>query len=296
MSRTSKRYALIAGVLVLALVAGLGVWTVANRSTSTEDLAGATSRGRGGSVITITNDGPFLLRVKDQRSGAVTELPSCTSTTWEPKDPTRGWTGFKGPSVMSNADGSTITTPSSWYWAYSRNPRGGLDTTNFTEFPPNSGACTYTWAPTPVAGQTTDLILEITVCIPVRNYAKARTLDSNAEELVGCDKGKGDRYFGTQTSVIKARSSDGGAHAIYQDTSIAANSITDQLNQTTQTWTLEPGGNNYGLRANVTQLPHGAWRLGRGDISPFRYVINGFGASRCANHWLTTNDVIYQCK
>jgi len=278
-------------MLVLVLVAGLGAWTVANRSTSTDGLAGASSKGRGGSVITITNDGPFLLRVKDQRSGAVTELPSCTSTTWEPKDPTRGWTDYLGPRVMSNADGTTTTTPSSWFWAYSRNRLGALDKTNFNEYAPDSVKCTYRWAPTPVAGQTTDLILEITVCIPVRNYAY-----SYADELVGCDKGKGDRYFGTQTSVIKARSSDGGLHAIYQDDNIATHSITDQLNQTTQTWTLEPGGSRYGLRANVTQQPHGAWKLGRGDISPFRYVINGFGASFCANHWLTTNEVIYQCK
>ena len=296
MSRTSKRYALIAGVLVLALIAGLGAWTVANRSTSTDGLAGATSKGRGGSVITITNDGPFLLRVKDQRTGVVTEVPSCTNITVEPKDPTRGWKGYGSPSVMANADGSTTTRPSTWFWAYPRNSVSWkLDTANFTEYPADSVKCTNTWAPAPVAGRPTDLILEITVCIPVRNYASSHTYDSSAEELVGCDTGKGDRFFGTQTSVIKARSSDGGAHAIYQDDNIATHSLTDQLDQTTQTWTLEPGGSRYGLRANITQLPHGKWKLGKGDISPFRYTIDGFGASFCANHRLTTNEVIYQC-
>ena len=104
MSRTSKRNAWIAGVVALVVLLGLGAWTVASRSTSTDDLAGASSTGNFGSVVTVRNDGGYILQVTNQRTGGVWRLPSCTQDTQWPGNPNIAWDPVTNPAVVVPAN------------------------------------------------------------------------------------------------------------------------------------------------------------------------------------------------
>jgi len=241
---------LIAGVLVLAVLLGFGTWTVASRSTSTDDLAGASSNGRFGSTITIRNDGPYLLKVTDLKNGTGTvTLPSCTVDTYWPKNASQGW-------LASFQD---VTG------------RAGFNDTVADKEVANATTCTHTWTYSKKL-QTTDLELQVEVCMP-------RVKPAGADRgKTGCDPGGASSAgFGTQKAVFKARSSDLGVHAIWMGNSTIDNNFVGK----TETWDLDPGGFFYGMRANVVASAHEKYKVTRGDYSPFVYTINTFKTSRC---------------
>ncbi|CAB5005587.1 MAG: hypothetical protein F2881_04870 [Actinobacteria bacterium] len=218
MSRTSKRNAWIAGVVALVVLLGLGAWTVASRSTSTDDLAGASSTGNFGSVVTVRNDGGYILQVTNQRTGGVWRLPSCTQDTQWPGNPNIAWDPVTNPAVV---------------------------------VPANPTSCEQSWREV-TAGQTIDNKLLIEACIggTVASAGGAEGCKSGKSSPAF-----GLRELPIETSSsggVCGRLSCSAPHYI----SSGARVILNRVGVIGETWKFNPVGDE-GLQANVTNLGNG---------------------------------------
>lgn len=273
MSRSTKRNAVIAGLVALAVLLGVGAWTVASRSNAAADLAGASSTGNFGSVVTVRNDGGYILRVTNERTGGVWMLPSCTQDTQWPRDPNSAW----------NPDTNPV---------------------NIVKASPTD--CERTWREA-TAGQNVDVKLLIQACIG-GIIPPARGTTAITE---GCKSGKTEPTLGGTWSgpyglreLPITTSSSGGVcdrltcsapHYIASGARVILNRVGGGISET---WKFNPVGDE-GLQANVTNLGNG-WSRGNATKAPWQYRIDGFSdPKRPIGSRITvvnrTGGIIYVC-
>ena len=76
MDRTTKRNAFIAGGVALAVLLGLGAWAVASRSTSTENIAGASSTGESSASVRLKRRTKSAAQAAPPTQGLIVARPA----------------------------------------------------------------------------------------------------------------------------------------------------------------------------------------------------------------------------
>lgn len=251
---TRKRWYIVLGVAG-ALAIGGGVWALVaglsssgNREgASCTGLCGKRSTATYGSTIWVYNNGPYALRVTDVQNGVPAQIiPSCTTDTYWPNDPTNPWT----PNWSSGS-------------GYPHLPTGAELKNKFTLHPKADEAACRVGFTGKVKGQTTDVDLLIETCVPGVQSSSSLN-DTRTVRPYGCVSDNS-AYLGLVSDHVRARSSALGVHAIWSDTQ----TITDNYGGKTETWQLVPDGK---LTVDVVASPHA--RLD--PDNPYVYTLQNF--------------------